>query len=259
MRLADPASFKVFAGNGVMPATSEGMSRQMLSEFGSDRPSLLEPSGRVAPGAGNAGMQLAGPAAYEAFAGNGVMPATSEGMSRQMLSEFGSDRPSLLEPSRGIGSVALSPETLAASAGAYSPEATGGDRFSHLRPDLAAWARSNQSAAKGVDGMNIVDRFMAKQGAAPLAMPANFPQAMAVDPVHSYTSPGALATTGANIGRSAEAQALDSNAFERPAAVSTAMAFDPSTNLVDQVQMLRETYRNNSRPNPGVASPLFWN
>ena len=153
----------------------------------------------------------------------------------------------------------LSPETLAAAAGAYSPEATGGDRFSHLRPDLATWARTHQGAAKGVDGMNIVDRFMAEQGAAPLAPPANFPQAMAVDPAHSYTSPGALATTGTNIGRSAEVQALDSNAFERPMATAVATAFDPSTNLVDQVQMLREMYRNNSRPNPGVASPLFWN
>ena len=259
MRLADPASFKMFAGNGVLPATSADASRRMLSEFGSGRASLLEAAGRAAPGAGNAGMQLAAPAAYETLAGNRVLPATSEGMSRQMLSEFGSGRPPLTGASREIGSAVLSAETLAAAAGAYSPEATGGDRFSGLRPDLAAWARSNQGAARGADGMNIVDRFMAKQGAAPLAAPVDFPQAMAVDPAHSYTSPGVLATAGANIGRSAEAQALDSNAFGRPMAASAATAFNPETDLVDQVQLMREMYRNNSRPNPGAVNLPFRN
>ena len=258
MRLADPASFKMFAGNGVLPATSADASRRMLSEFGSGRASLLEAAGRAAPGAGNAGMQLAAPATYEALAGNRVLPATSEGMSRQMLSEFGGGRPPLTGASREIGSAVLSGETLAAAAGAYSPEVPG-DRFSHLRPDLAAWARSNQGAARGVDGLNVVDRFMAKEGAVPLAAPANFPQAMAVDPAHSYSTPGALSTAGANIGLTAEQQTQLGDAFGRPMAASAATAFNPETDLVDQVQLMRERYRNNSRPNPGAVNLPFRN
>jgi hypothetical protein len=246
MRLADPAAYRMFAGNGVMPATSEDVSRRMLSEFGSGRP-VLAPAAAF-----DTSSEAASAAIAPKVLGTGSVP-----LSQRTLDAAA--RGFAPEVNREIGSVPLSQRTLDAAARGFAPEVAAGDRFSHLRPDLATWARANQGAAKGVDGLNIVDRFMTKQGAAPLTPPANFPQAVAFDPAHSYASPGELSTTGANIGRSAEVQALDSNTFERPAANATATAFDPSTDLVDQVQMLREMYRNNSRPNPGVATPLFWN
>jgi len=175
------ADYRVPPGQPRMPSVAPSLpagstasrANAVMAPIGASRNSDLVQA------AGNAGMRLADPAAFAMFAGNGVMPATSEDTSRRMLSEFGSGRPALaptaaFDTSSELASAAISPRTLATAASAFTPAAAGGDRFSSLRPDIAAWARANQGAAKSVnDGMNIVDRFMAKQGAAmPLPGPS---------------------------------------------------------------------------------------
>lgn len=203
--------------------------------------------------AGNAGLRLVDPATAAMFQGTG------EDATRRMLSEFGGSNPAMvatpaIDTSGMNAAAALSPQTLQMAAAGFQ-QAAGGDRFAHLRPDLAAWARHHQNAPKGLDGKNIVDRFMEKQGTlppVPVAMPAN----TSVDTAAAFAAPAALPTTGPGIGLSAEQQ---SQLISTPApAAQTQMvqtAFNPATDLVDQVQMLREMYRNNSRPAPGTAGP----
>jgi len=247
--------------------------------------------------AGNAGLRLIDPGAAAMFQGSSVLPSLGKGTARRMLSEFGASNPALsaasaIDASGVNAAAALSPETLqAAAAGFQQPPA--GDRFAHLRPDIAAWARHHQNAPKGLDGKNIVDRFMEKQtapitlsgpstigfadgrqvtGPLPEGAPMSFPASTVGNPARSFIdldrSPGMqnqtmdlfgagpLSTTGTGIGLSAEQQSqLISTP---PPSAQTQMvqtAFNPATDLVDQVQMLREMYRNNSRPAPGTAGP----
>jgi hypothetical protein len=159
-----------------------------------------------------------------------------------MLSELGAGRPVPVSAADfGAGS-GIAQEAAFSQGGAVPQLPLNraiGDRFSGLRPDLAAWARSNQGAARGADGLNIVDRFMAKQGAAPLATPAGLPQTMAID-----AAPGPLLTNGADTGLTAEQQTQ----------AGAAADFNLNADLIDQVQLMREAYRNNSRPNPGAAN-----
>jgi hypothetical protein len=292
--------YRVPAGQAPMPSAPQlppagstaSRANAVMAPLGASRNEALVQA------AGNAGMRLADPAAFKMFAGEGVMPATSEDVSRRMLSEFGSGRPALtptaaFDTSSEQASAAISPRTLTTAAAAFTPAATGGDRFSGLRPDLAQWARANQNAARGVDGMNIVERFMAKQGA---AMPLSGPSTMGFADGRQVVGPfadvpsaddmpltgpstigfadgrqvtgdlpeeprgtGLLPTSGFNIGLSAEAQTQMGNAFKQPSAVDPAAAFGPAVSPLDQVQALREMYRNNSRPNPGITAATPWN
>jgi len=226
------ADYRVPAGQAPMPMAPQraptnstaSRSNAVMAPLGASR------NGALVQAAGNAGMRLVDPASLSTPASNGVLPGAPGNTGRRMLSELGGGRPvpvSAADFGAGGG----------IAQGAAFPES--GDRFSGLRPDLAAWARSNQGAARGADGLNIVDRFMAKQGAAPLVTPAGLPQTMAID-----AAPGPLSTTGANVGLTAEQQAQ----------AGAAANFNLNADLIDQVQLMREAYRNTSRPNPGAAN-----
>ena len=277
------ADYRVPPGQPRMPSVAPSLpagstasrANAVMAPIGASRNSDLVQA------AGNAGMRLADPAAFGMFAGNGVMPATSEDTSRRMLSEFGSGRPALaptaaFDTSSELASAAISPRTLATAAAAFTPEATGGDRFSSLRPDLAEWARTHQNAARGVDGKNIVERFMAKQGA---AMPLSGPSTIGFADGRQVTGPlpdapfaadmplsgpstigfadgrqvtGPLPTRGANIGLSAEQQSQIGQDLSQPPSPAAGAILEPDTDMVRQVQLMREKY-NNSRPAPGTA------
>ncbi len=224
--------YQVPAGQAPMPMAPQrapanstaSRSNAVMAPLGASR------NGALVQAAGNAGMRLVDPASLSTPASNGVLPGAPGNTGRRMLSELGGGRPvpvSAADFGAGGG----------IAQGAAFPES--GDRFSGLRPDLAAWARSNQGAARGADGLNIVDRFMAKQGAAPLVTPASLPQTMAID-----AAPGPLLTNGADTGLTAEPQTQ----------AGAAANFNLNADLIDQVQLMREAYRNNSRPNPGAAN-----
>ena len=224
--------YRVPAGQAPMPMAPQ---RAPANSTASRSNAVMAPLGAsrneaLVQAAGNAGMRLVDPASLSTPASNGVLPGAPGSTGRRMLSELGGGRPvpvSAADFGAGGG----------IAQGAAFPES--GDRFSGLRPDLAAWARSNQGAARGADGLNIVDRFMAKQGAAPLVTPAGLPQTMAID-----AAPGPLLTNGADTGLTAEQQTQ----------AGAAADFNLNADLIDQVQLMREAYRNNSRPNPGAAN-----
>jgi len=236
--------YRVPAGQAPMPMAPQ---RAPANSTASRSNAVMAPLGAsrneaLVQAAGNAGMRLVDPASLSTPASNGVMPSAPGGASRRMLSELGAGRPVPVSAADfGAGS-GIAQEAAFSQGGAVPQLPLNraiGDRFSGLRPDLAAWARSNQGAARGADGLNIVDRFMAKQGAAPLVTPAGLPQTMAID-----AAPGPLLTTGADIGLTAEQQTQ----------AGAAANFNLNADLIDQVQLMREAYRNNSRPNPGAAN-----
>lgn len=279
--------YRVPTGQAPMPSqapllpqgSTASRANAVLAPIGSSRNEALVQA------AGNAGLRLIDSAAAAMFQGAGVLPGMGEGATRRMLSEFGGSNPAMVATpaidASGVNAAAsLSPETLQAAAAGFQQVPTG-DRFAYLRPDIAEWARHHQNAPKGLDGKNIVDRFMEQQSRPmPLSGPSTLGFAdgrqvtgpLPEGPVRTFAdldrSPGmqnqtmdlfgtgALSTTGAGIGLSAEQQSqLISTPAPAAQTQSVQTAFDPTTNLVDQVQMLREMYRNNSRPNPGTAGP----
>jgi hypothetical protein len=226
-----------------LPAgTSAARAGAMMTPMGSGR------NEQLVQAAGNAGMRLASPEAMAIASGQPMRPMVSNDGARRMLSEFGSARPALVETQPIETAVnagaALPPRTMQAAEAAFQAGA-GGDRFAHLRPDIAQWARHHQNSAKGVDGMNIVDRFMAKEGAAPPAAPVNFPaQAPAWTPESQPQVPTAIQP--ATVDPAALQGAFQPNALQGAAAVFGSQDVNP----VDQVGIIREMYRQHTRPQP---------
>jgi hypothetical protein len=206
--------------------------------------------------AGNAGMRLVSPQAMAVASGQPERPMVSNDGARRMLSEFGSGRPALTEtPAMNAqfdAGAALPPQTLEAAAAGFQAgaAAAGGDRFAHLRPDIAEWARAHENSAKGVDGKNIVDRFMEKQGAAPPLPPVSFPaQDMSLTPQSFGQREQPLVDTGV-----ASVDPAILQATFRPNALQAASAnfATQEVNPVEQVNLLREMYRQHTRPAPAL-------
>jgi hypothetical protein len=243
------ADYQVPAGSRPMPSQAPALPAA--------RPgTLMAPVGagrneQLVQAAGNAGMRLASPEAMAIASAQPMRPMVSNDGARRMLSEFGSARPALVEAQPieagfDVGA-ALSAQTTEAAAAGFQAgvAAAGGDRFAHLRPDIAQWARHHENSAKGVDGMNIVDRFMAKQGAAPPAAPVSFP---AQAPAWSPESQPQVATAiqPAAVDPAALQGAFQPNALQGAASVFGSQEVNP----VDQVGILREMYRQHTRPQP---------
>jgi hypothetical protein len=247
------ADYQVPAGSKPMASvapqlpggTSAARAGAMLAPVGAAR------NEQLVQAAGNAGMRLASPEAMAIASAQPMRPMVSNDGARRMLSEFGSARPAMVEAQPietgfDLGA-ALSAQTMEAAAAGFQAGAVaaGGDRFAHLRPDIAEWARHHENSAKGVDGMNIVDRFMAKQGAAPPAAPVAFP---AQAPAWSPESQPQLATAiqPAAVDPAALQGAFQPNALQGAASVFGSQEVNP----VDQVGILREMYRQHTRPQP---------
>ena len=259
-----------------LPAgTSAARAGAMMTPVGSGRNEQLVQT------AGNAGVRLTSPEAMAIVSAQPMRPMVSNDGARRMLSEFDSARPALMSemsisPAAFNPAGPLSPAALQASgAGFLAAAAASGDRFSHLRPDIAEWARHHENSAKGVDGMNIVDRFMAKQGAAPPAAPVSFPAqapagAVAVfnpsviedyaqpgsspnfdGPTLDSQNPGLMGRIGAALQPAAVDPAALQQAFQPNPLQSAASVFgSQEVNPVDQVGIIREMYRQRTRPQP---------
>ena len=232
-----------------LPAgTSAARAGAMMTPVGSGR------NERLVQTAGNAGVRLTSPEAMAIASAQPMRPMVSNDGARRMLSEFDSARPAMVETQPIKASVnagaALSPQAMEAAAAGFQAGVTAasGDRFSHLRPDLAEWARTHQYAAPGVNHkMNMVDRFMAEQGAAPPAAPVSFP---AQAPAWSPESQPQLATAiqPAAMDPAAFAGAFQPNALQGAASVFGSQEVNP----VDQVGIIREMYRQRTRPQPAL-------
>ena len=198
------ADYAVPPGGSPLPSRSPVMPAAAVAA----RPgAIMAPVGasrneQLVQAAGNAGLRLVSPQAMAVAAGTPQLPAVSSDGVRRMLSEIGPNRPAMAEaPAIGanIGAgQALSPETAVAAAGGFQAgaAAAAGDRFSGLRPDIAAWARHHQNAAKGLDGKNIVDRFMEKQSA---PIPLSGPSTMGFADGRQVTGPLPEVTPPADI------------------------------------------------------------
>jgi hypothetical protein len=187
----------------------------------------------------------------------------------------------------GIAATPLSPETLASATASYrqniaAPQET--DRFAGLRDDIRQWAIANQNAQKGVDGKNIVDRFLEDQAAVarfskPAGTPSGTPPVGAAQaqtgfapetgelmnvPVATNSNVQSLAITPETM--AAAMQGFQPQQGQQPAlssapapSVDAAKAYGGQLNLaqpldiLDQLQILREGH-NLSRAFSGMGS-----
>jgi hypothetical protein len=242
------ADYQVPAGSRPMPSSAPAVPAA--------RPgTLMAPVGagrneQLVQAAGNAGMRLASPEAMAIASAQPMRPMVSNDGARRMLSEFGSGRPATMDqlviPAAAFDPAGpLSPAALQASQAGFQA-AAGGDRFDHLRPDIAQWARHHQNSAKGLDGMNIVDRFMAKQGAAmPLAGPSTMGFAdgrQFTGPLPEAGIPDAIPMAGPSTIGFADGRQVTGPLPE----IFAAQDVDP----IDQVGILREMYQQRTRPQP---------
>lgn len=167
-----------FGGQTLYPAELNGNVVWMPSR--SSQPTQLERTyGAGAPGAAPAPRPSA-PATRPAPAAPGLGAptpiTTGRGASRERMNEMSQNA-----GGANISERILPGEDAVKAAGAYA-EARAKDPFAEIpalvdqrsqeygqRADIAAWIEANKNAPKGADGMNIVDRFLAKQRpAAPL-------------------------------------------------------------------------------------------
>lgn len=161
-----------FGGQTLYPAELNGNVVWMPSR--SSQPTQLERTyGAGAPGAAPAPRPSA-PATRPAPAAPGLGAptpiTTGRGASRERMNEMSQNA-----GGANISERILPGEDAVKAAGAYA-EARAKDPFAEIpalvdqrsqehgqRADIAAWIEANKNAPKGADGMNIVDRFLAKQ------------------------------------------------------------------------------------------------